>query len=174
MTAQKAKPQKQPHSHAPKSRVAAIQRRTHIIQALVDGKNLTTAGIQTGLSPKTASSQVSKILNEPQTQVTFHQLMDRAGLSDEVIAARIKELSFAKETKFFSDKGIVTDSREVEALSIQADMTKFAAKVKGHVVDRVQSTAGDHTYIDLSSYQVTLQVEGKQEDDPDNGGVTDV
>ena len=67
--------------------------------------------------------------------------MDEAGITDTSLAADINRLRHAKETKFFSEKGIVTDEREVEALSIQADMTKFAAKVKGHVTDKTSIEA---------------------------------
>ena len=39
---------------------------------------------------------------------------------------------------FFAHQGKVVDKREVEALDIQADMTKFVTKIKGHVIDRSQ------------------------------------
>jgi hypothetical protein len=39
---------------------------------------------------------------------------------------------------FFSHQGKVMDKREVAALDIQADMTKFVTKIKGHVIDRSQ------------------------------------
>ena len=82
--------------------------------------------------------------------------MNKAGLTDEAIAQRIRQLSEAKETKFFSDKGIVTETREVEALSIQADMIKFAAKAKGLVSERSTGDTINNTFIDLSSYDVFL------------------
>ena len=57
--------------------------------------------------------------------------LDEVGLSDEAIKAKIRQGMEAKETKFFADKGIVTDQREVEALGIQAKYADMAAKVRG-------------------------------------------
>jgi len=149
MTAQVKKPDKptrkpkgiQPKHHASKNRLLTKLRRRKIIEAALDGKDVKAVAISTGLSPQSVRTQVPQILSEPNTQKAFKDILTAAGLSDEVLACRINDLAFAKETKFFSDKGIVTDEREVEALSIQADMTKFAAKVKGHVTDKTSIEA---------------------------------
>jgi len=58
-------------------------------------------------------------------------------MTDEYLSKRIQELSEAKETKFFQKDGIVTDQRDVEALGIQADMIQFSAKLKGHLIDKL-------------------------------------
>ena len=53
------------------------------------------------------------------------------GLSDDRIKAKIAKGLEAKETKFFADKGKITDQVEVEAHGIQVKYTDMAAKVKG-------------------------------------------
>ena len=53
----------QPKTHAKKNKAAVEARRKTIINALLDGKSTMQAGTEAGLSPKTADSQVSQILN---------------------------------------------------------------------------------------------------------------
>ena len=111
---------------------------------------------------KTAIAKHDEIVNNSKFKQTFSEIMNKAGLTDEAIAQRIRQLSEAKETKFFSDKGIVTETREVEALSIQADMIKFAAKAKGLVSERSTGDTINNTFIDLSSYDVFLDSSGQE------------
>jgi len=69
------KKQNQPKHHASKSRAAAKVRRKKIIKAISKGKTNKQAGIDAGLSPKTASAQVTEILKEPETQRSFQQML---------------------------------------------------------------------------------------------------
>jgi hypothetical protein len=156
MTAQEKKPAKKKPLGKTK---ADLRRRARIVaKEVINGASVTEALVTAGYSKAYALTSSTEIVNNPVVKATFNQLLDKAGLTDEQIAARIRQLSEAKETKFFSEKGIVTDEREVEALSIQADMVKFAAKVKGHVIDRSGPPpgSGGDRYIDLSSYQVLI------------------
>jgi len=156
MTAAQVKPPKQKQLGKTKS---DLKRRARIAaQAIIAGQDTTSALVTAGYSKGTALTNSTQILNNPVVKQTFNDLLDKAGLSDDALARRISELSRAKEVKFFADKGIVTDQREVEALSIQADMVKFAAKVKGHVVDRHVTESQGNTYIDLSSYDVKVEI----------------
>jgi hypothetical protein len=104
-----------------------------LIRELVRGKSLRTASEIAGLH----ESYACNILKEPQLREAFKDKLEAAGLTDSALAEQIKNLAFgAKKTMFFAHQGEVVDEREVEALDIQADMTKFAAKLKGHVIDR--------------------------------------
>ena len=65
MLDKEAKPkriQNQPRHHAAKSKVACALRRKKILKGLMEGKTQKQAGIEAGLSPKTADKQVSAIL----------------------------------------------------------------------------------------------------------------
>ena len=53
------KKQNQPRHHAAKSKVACALRRKKILKGLMEGKTQKQAGIEAGLSPKTADKQVS-------------------------------------------------------------------------------------------------------------------
>lgn len=115
-------------------------KRRKFVAGLLAGKSQTKAAISAGYSKKCAKSIASEILTKPDVKATFAELLDKAGLTDDHLAARIKELSAAKETKFFQKDGIVTDQRDVEALGVQSDMVQFATKLKGHLVDRLDVT----------------------------------
>lgn len=118
-----------------------------IAQALIAGKTETEAVKSAGYSAAYANSQKNEILKNPVIQKTFNQILDAAGLTDEKIANRIKELSEAREVKHFpyqvtegKVKRQIIDEREVDALGIQANMIQFAAKLKGHLVEKTQET----------------------------------
>ena len=57
--------------------------------------------------------------------------MEEHGLTENKIKAKICQLMDAKETRFFSFQGEVTETREVEALDIQAKVVNLAADVMG-------------------------------------------
>lgn len=122
--------------HVGKSRRELTARAKTVVRSLLEGANTTQALINAGYSKGYAIHHKESILANPTIQRTFSQVLEAAGVTDDKIADKIRSLIDAKETKYFSHQGEVTDSREVEALGIQADMVQFAAKLKGHVIDR--------------------------------------
>jgi hypothetical protein len=181
MTAQEKKPAKEKQYHFSRETIekqkqarkqkrlcktkAAVRQRAKIIaQEMFNGSTAIDAVIKAGYSKDTA---VTNIINNPIVKKTFNELLDKAGLTDDKIALRMKELSEAKETKFFSHEGEVVETREVDALSIQADMIKFAAKVKGYDKSSSPGPQGSG-YIDLRSYQITVNVDKQELSTTDN------
>ena len=59
------------------------------------------------------------------------QYLDDTGLSNDALDAKMKALIDAKETKFFSKDGVITDQVEVEALEVQRRTLDMANKLKG-------------------------------------------
>ena len=57
--------------------------------------------------------------------------LDEVGLSDNALKLKLLSLMEAKEIKFFSHEGVVTDEREVEAIETQRKTLDMALKVKG-------------------------------------------
>jgi len=129
---------KQPKHHARKDRVTTMMRRAKILQAAIEGKDITKAAIETGLSPKSAANQASQILRDPVSQRTFKMILDEEGVSDKFLAQKIRDLMDAKQTVFFQKDGQVTDEREVEALETQRKTAELVAKLKGHLRDQSQ------------------------------------
>ena len=105
-----------------------------LIKNLVEGKSLRESSKIAGLNECYACD----ILKQPKMKEAFTECLERAGLTDQAIADKISVLINAKKTMFFSHQGKVMDEREVEAWDIQADMTKFATKIRGHVIDHSQ------------------------------------
>ena len=141
----------QPKHHAPKNRILSKLRRHKLIEACLDGKNLRDVAISTGLSPVSASDQASQILKEPRSQLTFIRCMEEQGLSDNFLAAKIRELVGAKKTEYAQKDGIFTDERVVPALETQRKTLELATKLKGHLKDQSQ---GD---INIGLMQMVVQ-----------------
>jgi len=143
---------KQPKTHAPKTRMAAKIRRRKIIEACLDGKNLREVAIETGLSPNTASQQVSGILKEAEVQGAFAMIMDEEGLTDKFLVNKVKSLLNARQVEYFSHMGEVTDERIVEALETQRKTLELAMKLKGHLREQV------HVDADVGLMALVVQV----------------
>lgn len=62
--------------------------------------------------------------------------LDEAGLSEEALKHKLLTLLNAKETKFFAKDGVVIETRDVEALSIQMDALKTAMKARGMLSEK--------------------------------------
>jgi len=124
----------QPKTHAKKNRVAVESRRKTIINALLDGKSTLQAGIEAGLSPKTADTQVSQILNNPKTQSTLLEAMERRGMGDDYLAEHHRML--IEGTKVISANIIVpgggTDLKDAGSMTKDfIEVPDFQAKAKG-------------------------------------------
>ena len=111
-------------------------RAKQIIEALIEGKNIKQAGISVGYSPQSAGQQACEVLKHPETKRTFAHVMEKAGISDDFLAEKIRSLMDAKETKFFQKDGMVIETHDVDALETQRKTTELATKLKGHLKDR--------------------------------------
>ena len=158
------KPKQIQRTHAGKSKRELSARAKIIIQSLIKGSTETEALKIAGYSDSYIHSGKDNILHNPVMQATFNMVLESAGVTDNLIADKIRSLIDAKEVKFYAHQGIVTDQREVEALSIQAQMVEFAAKLKGHVRATPEPGAGGNTYLDLSC--ITVQINGRMEEIP--------
>jgi hypothetical protein len=124
----------QPKHHAPKTRAASALRRKKIIKAIIEGKDHVTAGIDSGLSPKTASSQVSGILREPKTQAVLASALETEGITDGYLSQKLRTL--IEGTKVISATVIApgSDADLQDAGSMSKDFIEVpdnVAKAKG-------------------------------------------
>ncbi len=142
------KKQNQPKTHAGKNKEVVKTRRRKILHALAKGKTKRQAGIEAGLSPKTASSQVSQILAEPKTKQCFAALLDKV-VSDERLANKYSDLLdatkviscniIAKDGEGMADANSMTrDFVDVPDCATQLRTADSIAKLKGHMVDKVK------------------------------------
>lgn len=119
--------------HASKSAKAVTMRRKKLTRALASGTSLKQAAIEAGISPKSASATACHIINHEQTRVMFRDLMEKEGLSDKILTDKLRTLLDAKQKVFFQKDGIVTDTREIEALETQRKTLELSARLKGHL-----------------------------------------
>ena len=123
----------QPKHHAPKTRAISLMRRRKIIEACLTGKSLKDVAIETGLSPKTANDQVTKILREPRVQESFVRILEQSGLTDKFLADKINSLVNAETKQYFQLNGKVTDERTQPAWETQRKTVELACKLRGHL-----------------------------------------
>jgi hypothetical protein len=64
------------------------------------------------------------------------------GLSTNTLKLKLLELMGAKTTRYFTHMGVVTDSRDVKALDIQARALNMALKVNGSYAPEKQEISG--------------------------------
>ena len=138
--------QNQPKHHVGKSKPMVELRRKKIIKAIAEGKTRKDAGIDVGLSPKTAESQVSQILSEPKVREAFKDLLDKV-ISDDYQASKYKE--GLEATKVISANVIASNGEgmadansmtkdfiEVPDYPTQLRANDSISKLKGYLSDK--------------------------------------
>jgi hypothetical protein len=80
-----------------KSKKALELRAKKIATAMLDGATQEQALISAGYSMQTAKTQSTAILGNPVIQAAFSEILEKAGLSDEYIASKHKELIDAEK-----------------------------------------------------------------------------
>lgn len=154
------KKQNQPRHHAAKSKTAVKLRRKIIIKALAEGKTQTQAGIEAGLSPKTACAQVNSILKNPETLEAFNTLLNET-IPDKEQADKYKEclnatkvisaMVIAPNGEGMKDANSMTrDFVEVPDFITRLKANDSISKLKGHLVDRSEVGLKDNGQILLS------------------------
>lgn len=88
--------------------------------------------VKTCFNPKTdASARAMAWENQEILRPWIEQFLNDLQFTDEYIKSRVLTLMHAKKTKFFSYKGEVVESREVEALDVQLKACILASEIKG-------------------------------------------
>lgn len=129
----------EPKNKIRKTRLDCRLRRRKIIEACLEGKPLKETAIAVGLSPRSAATQLSHIISEPQVQQAFSLCLEEAGLSVKILAEKIKSLIDAEQTVFFQHMGRVTDQRIVPALETRRKSLEMTARLKGHLQESKSS-----------------------------------
>jgi phage terminase small subunit len=138
--------QKQPKTHPGKTKEVVKARKKKIVQAIIEGKTQKQAGIEAGLSPKTAETQVCMILKEPAVRATFAQLLAEK-VPDDFHAQTYREAMEA--TKVISANVIAINGEgmadahsqtkdfiDVPDYAVRLKAADSVAKLKGYVQER--------------------------------------
>lgn len=161
-------PDKQSKKNQKKQKLTNKQKK--LVKHVLEGHSKAQSAIKAGYSALSAREIAQRTLTLPHVQESMTAIMTRAGLTDEAIADKINQLCHAKKTLYFADKGIVTDSREVEDHAVQRSSIELAAKIKGHLVDRSVNVNVnvDCSPVDLSRWSNHGKVEQESQEPVDN------
>jgi hypothetical protein len=85
-----------------------------------------------------ADNAKQKIDDKPAVQTLFKEVLEAAGISDELLAKIALEGLDAVETKFASKDGVFMDERNTIAYSERREMLELIAKLKGHLLEKHQ------------------------------------
>lgn len=107
-----------------------------IAQHIIAGSSQQDALIAAGYSPNTARSQGQAILGNPRMRQTIDQCLDKAGLSDNDISQRLRQLADATKPTYVSHNGKITDERADPDNPTRLASVALAAKLRGLLVDR--------------------------------------
>ena len=109
-----------------------------IVKAMSEGKTESQALESVGYSKTYIHGSKKEILDNPVIAKTIRDIYERAGITDDYLAAKNEALLNATEVKFFQEKGIVTDSREVDDNGTRLGALKLAHQLKGNLVEKTQ------------------------------------
>lgn len=109
------------------------QKERALVKALPTAKSVAEAALQAGYSPTRPDQSGYQALKSIRKKMP--DLMDELGLTDTALIEKYLVPALeAQETKFFSDKGIVLDTRDVIAWGPRLQALQLAGKWKG--IDR--------------------------------------
>jgi hypothetical protein len=117
---------------APKFSKLNLRKRLYL-QGIVAGKSKRQAALDAGYSDQTALKAKASI-ETPDLQAAFARLV-RQRVPAHKLGQRIAEGLDAMETKFFHNKGVVTDSRDVVNYTERREYAKLAATFGGYASD---------------------------------------
>lgn len=108
------KDQDKPTAPKKKREKRVIAKHLAVARNVAKGMTLQEAGEAVGYPEKSARQCAFKAMQTIKRKAP--EIFDEKGLTLESLADDVNRLRKARETKFFSDKGVVIEEREVEAL----------------------------------------------------------
>jgi phage terminase small subunit len=122
-----------------KSEKASIRQRKYV-KGVLSGKSGRQAAKDAGYSARTADRATVQIESKPAVVQAFKAVLEKAGITDELLARRLREGVDAKETKFFAHQGKVIDKRQTVHHGERRAHVELAMKIKGHLIDKHEIT----------------------------------
>lgn len=117
-------------------RSAGQLRRKRFLQAFTDPDskdfaNGKASAISAGYSEGGAVNTASRLLQEPEIRQGVIAAQEGIGIDADYLSRKLKESLGAKETRFFSDKGVVTDERKVPDNNVRLKALELAHRLRG-------------------------------------------
>jgi hypothetical protein len=138
------KPPKPPAPGVRKSRAGDLRNRKYV-EGRVAGKSKLQAAKDAGFAESTARNAKQKIESNPDVQALFSQALENAGVTDALLAQRIREGLEAncvvRETQF-ANREVLVDFRE------RREMAELIVRLKGYLIEK-RELSGHLTYEEL-------------------------
>lgn len=119
----------QPSAPKNKREKRVIAKHLAVARNVARGATLQEAGEAVGYPAESARQSAWRAMETIKRKAP--EVFDKRGLTLDSLADDVHRLRRAKETKFFSDKGVVIEEREVEALDIQLKAVDMGLRVHG-------------------------------------------
>jgi len=106
------------------------------VKGVLEGKTKKRAAQDAGYAKSTAENAKEKIESTPAVQSMFVTLLEQAGVSDALLAQRIKEGLSATDVKTANFEGKISDVEAFVAYAERRSMVELVLKLKGHLIDK--------------------------------------
>ncbi len=126
-----------------KSKRALELRAKIIATAMLNGATQEQALISVGYSERTARGQAAAVLGNPVIQAAFSDILEKAGLSDEYVAGKHRELLEAKKIVSIRTEGEGVTEVTVPDYTARARGLDMYYKVAGRYLDKQEVSGKD-------------------------------
>lgn len=123
-------------SRARRSGRSPTVKQTKYVRGVVAGKTKKQAALDAGYGPGVAKNPGQKLDANPAVKALFTSLMEKAGVTDHLLACRLYQGLYAMQTKFATHEGILADRRNLVDFAERREMLEIALKLKGHLIDK--------------------------------------
>lgn len=118
-------------------------RKRKLVKGIVAGIQPTQAARAAGYAESTATHGITKLMAGAPFRAALGQSLRRAGITDKRLWAGLDKGLDAMETRYFADKGVVTDTRDVIAWGPRHQHLETALRLKGYLGRESADDAGD-------------------------------
>lgn len=127
----------------PRSKRPPTLKQVKFVKHYQETGNATLAARKAGYSEKTCRQIGSQNLSKINILKPIDRALERAGLTEDLIADKAKEGVDAMETKFFQKDGQVVTEKEVIPWGVRLKYLEFTARMKGLLKEVVEHEGGD-------------------------------
>ena len=133
------KPGKTPKSKGVKKRERKpTTRQRKYVKNRMEGKSGVSAAIDAGYSETTAHNATERIDSAPAVKALFRVALEKAGVTDELLARRVNQELYAMETKLAHFKGRFIDRVHLVDWGRRHAAVELALKLRGDLTEKVQ------------------------------------
>ena len=109
-----------------------------LLKAVIKESTLVKAGhdVSTHINDSNACATASNGIKSHNVQLRLQQLFDQLGMSETQLAQGFIEKTKTKKTLYFTDKGVVVDTKEVEDSPIQLKAMELISEFRGWKISK--------------------------------------